>query len=91
LKTRLPSEEYSVLTQLVFTRDGWKCRNCGYRQDLHAHHIKFRSNQGADTMSNLCTLCSRCHDEIHNNRLEILGDDANYELNFRRVGTHKEV
>lgn len=62
---RLPSEEYAALCKTVLERDGWKCRNCGSRNNLHVHHIVFRSQQGPDESWNLCVLCNYCHDGIH--------------------------
>jgi 5-methylcytosine-specific restriction endonuclease McrA len=65
MSLRLSPDEYSDLKQYVFGRDSWKCRNCGYRGNLHVHHIVFRSNQGPDEDWNLVTLCDGCHDGIH--------------------------
>lgn len=48
-------------------RDGWKCRNprCGMRNNLHVHHVIFRSEMGVDESWNLITICNECHDKIH--------------------------
>ena len=82
---RLPLEEYSILTNSVLSRDGFKCRSCGFRGNLTAHHMRFRSQGGEDTMDNLVTLCSACHRGIHEERgLHIEGDDANAHLIFIR-------
>lgn len=82
---RLSPEEYSDLKQYVFKRDLWRCRNCGYRNDLHAHHIVFRSAGGTDEDFNLVTLCSSCHDGVHQGGLTIV-EPANAEehLVFKR-------
>ncbi len=65
MSLRLPVEEYRALRQKVWDRDGWKCRRCGLRESLHAHHVIFRSEGGRDETWNLLTLCQSCHDQIH--------------------------
>lgn len=62
---RLPPEDYFVLCQSVLKRDGFRCRNCGSRNNLHVHHIVFRSTGGDDVSENLCVLCNFCHDGVH--------------------------
>lgn len=37
-------------------------------QRAHRHHVTFRSKGGQDVASNLCLLCSRCHDAVHAKR-----------------------
>ena len=65
MSLRLPPEDYHELCQYVLGRDRWKCRSCGFRQNLSVHHIVFRSKGGPDEDWNLCTLCDGCHDGIH--------------------------
>lgn len=57
-----------MVTQ-VLNRDGWTCQLCGSRRDLQVHHLRFRSQGGDDTPTNLLTLCRRCHAELHARRL----------------------
>jgi 5-methylcytosine-specific restriction endonuclease McrA len=75
-----------ALTDQVYRRDKWKCRNpmCGDRNGLHPHHIIFKSHGGADTMENLITLCGwNCHRAIHDGDLKIVTPaDANKEVKF---------
>ena len=52
-----------------FIRDKWKCRNCGFRQNLHAHHIQFRSHGGKNELQNLISLCNSCHRSLHDGKL----------------------
>lgn len=61
----LLKEEYKKLTKQIMQRDGWKCRVCKSRNDLHAHHIVYRSAGGGDYSWNLLAVCTRCHDAIH--------------------------
>lgn len=90
-KKRLPPKEYHALIMDVFKRDGWTCRvpGCYSRSNLHAHHLKFRSQGGLDILSNLITVCSTCHDKIHRSTdgkvtVTPIGDefDANDKLTF---------
>ena len=63
--------EYAV-RQRVHEHDGWKCRYCKTRNNLHSHHIVFRSHGGSDTTQNEITLCSEHHDAVHSLHLVIL-------------------
>lgn len=46
----------------VILRDGCKCMECGRTKcKLEVHHIKPRRLNGSNTLSNLITLCKRCH------------------------------
>lgn len=55
----------------VYIRDDWRCRHCRSRENLHAHHLQYRSHGGEDKLYNLITLCYRCHREHHDGRLGI--------------------
>lgn len=51
----------------VLKRDKYTCQSCRKRltaSELQIHHIKPRSEGGTNIMSNLITLCWRCHDLI---------------------------
>ena len=60
-------ERYGIATlrEAVFLRDNYTCKCCGRTiKDgaiLHVHHVKYRSNGGASRMSNLATVCEKCH------------------------------
>ena len=60
-------ERYGIATlrEAVFARDGYKCQCCGRTiKDgviLHVHHVKYRSQGGTNSMSNLATVCDKCH------------------------------
>lgn len=60
------------VSQAVFTRDGFKCRRCGWRGNLHPHHVIHKSQRGSDTLDNLITLCSDCHRLYHDGKIEII-------------------
>lgn len=66
-RIKLPFKEYKALIIKVFERDGWKCKVplCKKRENLHAHHILFRSHGGDDASYNLVTMCHDCHEALH--------------------------
>jgi 5-methylcytosine-specific restriction endonuclease McrA len=89
-RSALPEAEYAVLKLYVLRRDNWRCRACRHRNNLSVHHVRFRSQQGADTPENLATLCSGCHDRIHIHlTLRVEGDNADVPggMKFLRVIT----
>lgn len=45
----------------TFKRDGYKCTRCGSKQNLEADHIIPFSEGGITHISNMRTLCSKCH------------------------------
>lgn len=58
------------LKQQCHERDGWCCRFCGRKGVwLDAHHIRFRRGTADDVLWNLISLCRRCHDDVHGNKL----------------------
>ena len=54
----------------VIERDKYMCQICGANQDLHAHHILYRSQRKdlIDEPTNLIMLCGRCHGLVHSNK-----------------------
>lgn len=70
-RTRRRNEQKLVRLQRArdeaFRRDGWRCRVCGSPSQLHAHHVRRRSQGGRDEASNLLTVCAPCHRDIHDN------------------------
>lgn len=63
-KLRQDRAAYDLLRRSILQRDGWRCQNCGTRQQLDVHHIVPRSRGGADHERNLITLCRSCHEEL---------------------------
>lgn len=58
----------------VLRRDNYKCTVCKWSHDdwnrsdprhLELHHKKYHAKGGDNTESNLITVCTVCHDEIH--------------------------
>jgi 5-methylcytosine-specific restriction endonuclease McrA len=65
------SNELKEWRMKVFARDSWKCRDCGERADLHAHHIKPFAQFPAlrFDLSNGKAVCIPCHEKIHGRKL----------------------
>lgn len=87
---RLPDKEYAELCAKVLDRDLWKCKSCGFRGNLHVHHIVYRSQQGLDESWNLITLCFLCHEAVHTRNLQITQQglqtvNANLPVHFVRL------
>ena len=50
------------IRKATILRDGCKCMECGKSNTvLEVHHIKPRRLNGSNTLDNLITLCSKCH------------------------------
>ena len=50
------------IRKAVILRDGCKCMECGKSNCmLEVHHIKARKYGGSNSLKNLITLCSKCH------------------------------
>jgi hypothetical protein len=53
-------------------RDGYQCQHCGQSaRKLEAHHLIFRADGGKDTLTNLLTLCERCHHQLHKGKITL--------------------
>ena len=56
------------IRKAVIMRDDNKCMECGKSNCiLEVHHIVPRRMKGSDTLTNLITLCSDCHDKTEGN------------------------
>lgn len=87
-RVKLTGEAFKQWKLKVLTRDGWRCRRCGSRQNLSCHHIQKRSDLRLDTLENGCTLCNDCHEmvegKVPGKRVIIVGNNANLRsLGFR--------
>lgn len=65
----------------VYARDNNTCISCGWtrqqwtREDpriLELHHLDEHAGGGPNTEENLVVLCSRCHDDVHANRILVV-------------------
>lgn len=49
----------------ILARDDHKCQKCGCKEGLCVHHIRSWKETQDNALSNLLTLCSKCHSAIH--------------------------
>ncbi len=72
-KSRIPTK---VQRGKILRRDGYCCAvpGCPNRLWLEVHHIIFYADGGLTRPSNLITLCSRCHANVHEGRLILRGE-----------------
>ena len=89
-KSRSP--EYRQWRDQVKQRDRNACRKCGFRSNLHVHHIKPRAKYPEFTLvlDNGLTLCGNCHSllrgkEESTNLIEFLGDDTKIAEQLRAI------
>lgn len=72
-KKRLKAAQLAANAVLVRERDVF-CQYCGSARELHAHHIRYRSQGGGHETSNLVLVCRICHELIHDKRLKVTGN-----------------
>lgn len=78
------------IRKAVILRDKCKCMECGKSKcKLEVHHIKPRRLNGSNTLTNLITLCEKCHDktkgkeELFMNRyFNMINGSDNKNLNY---------
>ncbi len=69
-QTLKPDDEWELIRQQVFVRDGGMCVRCGQtNKQLTVDHIKPKSLGGENVLGNLQTLCSDCHEKKHNRKI----------------------
>lgn len=66
-----PNYGFANAKAACLNRDNYTCKYCKTKEGtLHAHHIIYRSNGGADTLDNLITLCEECHKKLRKGELK---------------------
>jgi hypothetical protein len=59
-------EDWDERRRQVLERDGYACQRCGATdRSLHVHHVTPISEGGSHDLTNLETLCERCHADEH--------------------------
>jgi hypothetical protein len=61
------------MRKFVLACDGFRCRCCGRKRRLMAHHVEWRSKGGRTHPSNLVSLCDLCHAMAHEGKLTVEG------------------
>ena len=66
-----PRYGMDTMRKAVFFRDGYECQICGAKAEdgaiLRVHHIGFRTGDHSNRMSNLLTVCTKCHTAANHN------------------------
>ena len=57
----LKSEHWRTIRRLVKERDGYACVICNSTEHLEVHHRTYDRVPYCERLSDLCTLCSKCH------------------------------
>jgi len=73
-----------LVKSAVFQRDKFKCKNenCKYpNSKLTLHHIKFKKNNGKDSLKNCITICITCHQGFHRRKNSLKFDGMEYKVN----------
>lgn len=78
------------IRKAVILRDDCKCKECGKSNcKLEVHHIKPRRLNGSNTLSNLITLCEKCHQKTEGKEeqymkyyFDMLNSSDNKNLNY---------
>lgn len=60
----MESGQWKKLRATVLERDNHQCQSCGSTETLQCHHNTYE-RFGAESMSDLVTLCTRCHTNHH--------------------------
>ena len=77
-------DEYNV-RQYVLKRDHYTCQCCGAHNTaekvvkLHVHHLESRKT-GGNAPSNLVTLCTTCHKNLHKGKVTLDGKERDKPL-----------
>lgn len=58
-------ENWQDIRQDVLIRDSYRCIKCNSTDNLHVHHIHQKYFGGSHKLSNLITLCDKCHSDQH--------------------------
>ena len=84
------SNRLDDLRKAVILRDGCKCKECGKSSCvLEVHHINPKRLNGSNTLWNLITLCSKCHQKTEGREelymqhyFDMLSSSDNKNLNY---------
>jgi len=83
-KTKLYSEDWDIIRSQVYRRDGYRCVMCGNRGKLHAHHIIPVRISRNNSLSNLVSVCDKCHRKLEEVGFSIL-QNGGHQTDIRRI------
>lgn len=64
------SSEWKKKRKEIMRRDNFSCKLCGKKEGLQCHHVHSLDTNWELRLenSNIITVCSECHSDIHNNK-----------------------
>jgi 5-methylcytosine-specific restriction endonuclease McrA len=66
LRTKTKAE-FKANRKLALERDHYRCQECGiFAFDAEMHHLVPFNKSHDNSVSNLITLCHKCHLKVHN-------------------------
>ena len=58
------------ISNLIKERDGQRCRVCNSNLKLNVHHRIYRGRPWEARLTDLITLCNKCHDNFHHPKFD---------------------
>jgi hypothetical protein len=68
----LYTNNWDNIRRQVYKRDNYRCVLCGQKKKLHAHHIIPIKVSKNNSLSNLVSVCDKCHRKLEAVGLKIL-------------------
>jgi 5-methylcytosine-specific restriction endonuclease McrA len=60
----LCSKHWRTLREKRLKKDDYRCSKCGFPYRLQVHHRTYK-RLGRERLTDIITLCRRCHEEVH--------------------------
>lgn len=93
-KKRREEKWFSGLREDCLKRDEYKCSTCGSKERLCVHH-KDGCGRGSkvlnNSLDNLITLCSACHQKIHNSKAWLWTEETEKEFRKLQYLSNREI
>lgn len=83
-RRKLYTDNWDQIRRSVYQRDGHRCVMCGKKGKLHAHHIVPVAISRDNSMSNLVSVCSKCHRKLEEVGFSIL-KEGGHRSDVRKV------
>lgn len=83
-KKNLYTENWDDIRKQVYRRDGYRCVMCGAKGKLAAHHIVPVKISKNNSLSNLVSVCNKCHRKLESVGFSIL-QNGGHQADVRRI------
>lgn len=81
---KLYTEDWDTIRKKVYQRDGYRCQMCGKNGVIHAHHIVPLKISKNNSLSNLVSLCPKCHKKIEEVGFTVL-QNGGHQTDVKRI------